>query len=407
MTAAATMEAPAAPPSSIAIVQVGTKITGYEKIEAGLAELRTKYADAVFDCRDAKGLAAARAARGELRDTRLRLDETRKEEKAEALKYGRLVDSEAARIEAEIRKLEDPIAAQVQAEDRRREEERQAREKAEAARKEQIQKCIDWLRLCVTQGVGKTAAQLTEFIETIEKAPMAEDLYGERLEEAKRIHGEALDQLTTMRNAAIEQEATAARLRAQEQELAAQRAEQKRQDDERAERQRQEDEARAARLREEDEARAYAIAWDDAHREDVQRTEDAARKFLLAWDEAHAEDARRAEDAQRAFAQAWDDAHAEEARRVAQAQELAAAAKRRQERAELEPKADAWACVESIAVLVSEATDADGEPLPDADCIGIVRETCSLIGSTALARDALASLDRDEAAVVDATEGRR
>lgn len=388
MTAAATtMEPPAAPPPSIAIVQVGTKITGYDKIEAGLAELRTKYADAVFDCRDAKGLAAARAARGELRDTRLRLEETRKEEKAEALKYGRRVDSEAARIEAEIRKLEDPIAAQVQAEDRRREEERQAREKAEAARKEQIQKCIDWLRLCVTQGVGKTAAQLTEFIETVSKAPLTEDLYGERLAEATKIHGESLDQLTTMRNAAIETEATRSRLAEQEQQLAAQRAEQKRQDDERAERQRQEDKARADRQAEEDAARAYAIAWDDAHREDLRRTEDAARAAQ-----------RKADEEARVYALAWDDAHAEDARRTQEAQEIAAAERRRQERVQLERDADPWPTVVALVAKVDRLDVSDADFRSDAQ---------TKLGELFAARAKLEGMDREAAAVVDATEGRR
>lgn len=61
---------------------------------------------------------------------RTSLEAKRKELKAPALERSRLIDSEAKRIESEIRSLEDPIDALITAEEQRRERERAERQAA-------------------------------------------------------------------------------------------------------------------------------------------------------------------------------------------------------------------------------------------------------------------------------------
>lgn len=67
----------------------------------------------MWDVSTTKGDREARAARKELVTLRTSLEAKRKELKAPALERAKLIDTEAKRIEAEIRSLEDPIDALI------------------------------------------------------------------------------------------------------------------------------------------------------------------------------------------------------------------------------------------------------------------------------------------------------
>lgn len=113
---------------------MSTQIAEYSATESALAELRTKYAAAVFDTSTTAGMTAAKEARAELRGYRVALEKKRVEIKAPALERSRLIDTEAKRITAALESLEDPIDAAIKKEEQRKEREKAAREQAERDR---------------------------------------------------------------------------------------------------------------------------------------------------------------------------------------------------------------------------------------------------------------------------------
>ena len=116
-------------------VRDGKAIVAYSRTEHALAILRGKYKGATYDLTTTAGDKLARAARLELKTLRTDLEKKRAELKAPALLFGKTIDSEAARLTAEIQALETPIDAQIKADEKRREDERIAKEQAEAARR--------------------------------------------------------------------------------------------------------------------------------------------------------------------------------------------------------------------------------------------------------------------------------
>lgn len=136
-----------------------TAITEYRPTAAALAHLRAKYA-APFDATTTAGLAAAKAARAEIRDLRGKLEKTRAEIKAPVLAQGKLIDDEAKRINAELLAIEEPIDAAIKAEERRKAEEKAERERAEAARKLALQAQIDAIRRRVLAVANRDAAAI-------------------------------------------------------------------------------------------------------------------------------------------------------------------------------------------------------------------------------------------------------
>lgn len=111
-----------------------TSIVEYSATEAALAELSQRYKGVVYDVKVPTQLAAAKAARNDIRGYRTSLEKKRVELKADVLERGRQIDGEAKRITAALSALEDPIEDQIKAEERRIEVERLAAEQAELAR---------------------------------------------------------------------------------------------------------------------------------------------------------------------------------------------------------------------------------------------------------------------------------
>lgn len=98
----------------------------YSVTDAALAELHSKYIGLkVLDAEDEEGYALCKDARKVVRDTRLGVEERRKELKAESLSFGRAVDAEAKRITSKIEAVENHLVEQlkiVDDEKKRREE---------------------------------------------------------------------------------------------------------------------------------------------------------------------------------------------------------------------------------------------------------------------------------------------
>jgi hypothetical protein len=95
----------------------------YDVTEAQISETRAKYSSLSADTW--KGYEEVRIAIGHIRDTRVAIEKRRIDLKADALAYGRLVDSEAKRFTTLLLEIEEPLKTKKAAVD-----EQKAREKA-------------------------------------------------------------------------------------------------------------------------------------------------------------------------------------------------------------------------------------------------------------------------------------
>ena len=83
---------------STAVVEVQNAVAEFDKVAAGLAELKGKYAGVVFDVTTTKGMDEAKAARAAIREPRYEIERVRKAAKAPILKLGKELDDRAKAI---------------------------------------------------------------------------------------------------------------------------------------------------------------------------------------------------------------------------------------------------------------------------------------------------------------------
>ena len=205
------------------IEQSTTEITEYSKTEAGLTDLRARMAGVEYDVMTVKGMAVAKADRAEVRGLRTGLENMRKQIKAPALAHCKLIDAEAARITAELLKLEEPIDAQIKAREAALEAEKAARELAERQRITAIHERISEMRghhalslQCRTSdAVMRLVDRLTEF-----------DMTGfEEFEaEAAAVHTQTMEAMLKVVELKQADEAEQARIKAEQAATAAQLA---------------------------------------------------------------------------------------------------------------------------------------------------------------------------------------
>ena len=103
-----------------AIESIVTAPIVYDVTEEGLKALENKWSQ-VPDVTQKEGYALCEAACKELRTVRVAVEKRRKELKADALEYGRKVDSTAKAISERIEAVENPMKTAKEAEDARKE----------------------------------------------------------------------------------------------------------------------------------------------------------------------------------------------------------------------------------------------------------------------------------------------
>lgn len=172
-------------------------VVKYSRTEAALADLREKYAGKTFDLTTTKGDDAARAARLELKKLRTGLEAKRKEFKAPAIAFGKLIDTEADRITAEIKALEDPIDAQIRADEQRRETERLERERVAAARRAEFEGKIAAIRGYVAAAKGLPSERIAKGLTFVEGMAFGEE-WAEFASAAAAAQGETVAALRDM-----------------------------------------------------------------------------------------------------------------------------------------------------------------------------------------------------------------
>lgn len=272
-------------------------IAAYSPFYAQLAELETNNTALVFDYESKKGNKEARSHVNTLRLTKGALERVRKEEKAESLKIGRAIDSEAKEIEARIEAM--ITVHQVRLDEiERREEERVA----------VIEACIDSLR---RHGESATTAEnLAAEISVLEVVVIGDDYAGLKAM-ALEVKDARLRELRINHAALVKSEAEAAEL---------------------------------ARLRADSEARAQAdrdaaiaaAAVEQARIAEEQRATAAANAARQAIADAEANAKQEREAGERRELELKLQAEQSERRRVEQEQAAALAATQAAERAERE-----------------------------------------------------------------------
>lgn len=207
-------------------VKDGQALVAYSHTEAALAALREQYKGARYDLTTTAGDKAARAGRLALVTLRNDLEKKRKELKAPALEFGKKIDSEAARLTAEIVALETPIDAQIKADEKRRDDERRAKEEAEAARKKVHTDAIAKIAGYVAQAAELPAARIASgiaYLEAMELAGFEE--YTEQATATRQRTVAALQALQVKAKAREDEEARLVAERAEQARIAAEQAE--------------------------------------------------------------------------------------------------------------------------------------------------------------------------------------
>ena len=111
---------------STELTEVTKAVAEFDRVGAGLAELRKQYGNVVYDVTTTAGMNDAKVARAAIREPRYEIERIRKAAKAPILALGKKLDTEAARITSELEKLERPIDGAIKAEEDRKEAEKQA-----------------------------------------------------------------------------------------------------------------------------------------------------------------------------------------------------------------------------------------------------------------------------------------
>ena len=249
--------------------KAGKGIVEYTKTATALADLRQRFAGVTYDLTTTKGDKDARAARLELTKLRSSLEGKRKEFKSPALEFGKLIDSEAKRIEAEILALEKPIDDQIKADESRRAIEKAERERLAQVRADGFRARIGQIRAFAGKCAGISAARIETgigMVSTIDTSAAAFEEFSDDADQAKQetlaamrqSHADTLareQEAERLEAQRVENERIAAEQRAQAAELERQRAE-----IEARERKVKEAEAEAERIRAEEQAKAQKEA---------------------------------------------------------------------------------------------------------------------------------------------------
>ncbi|AKJ28764.1 hypothetical protein [Caldimonas brevitalea] len=302
------------------IEEVQSAITEFDKVSAGLRDLREKYSNVAFDVASPKGLREATDARAAIRAPRYAVEKVRKAAKAPVLALGRDIDARAAYITAELLQLEEPIDRQIKAEEARKEAEKEAKRLAELARIEAHQVRIGEIRALLSIAVNATAPCIQTLINRLEAWVVGPDAFEEYATAAQRAKDETLTRLREMHPAAVAYEAEQARLKAEREELERLRAEQARREAEERARIAAEQKAEADRLaveraKQEAELRALREVFEREKAAARAAQEEADRQAAAARAEAErlVKEAREAEERRLAAVRAEQERLAREA----------------------------------------------------------------------------------------------
>ena len=189
----------------------------FTRTEAALRLVAEKWRAVVFAVDTPKGLADARAARNELRESgRYAVQRAEKRVKDEVNDLKRAVADEAERLIAIVKPVEDAIDQQITAREAALAAEKAERDRIEAERVAKHRAGIERIRGYVAQAQGKTAAQIEAGLQTLLAMRFDDSAnFEEFAQEASQEMHSTLEALRHLRDVAQAREAEAARIEAQ------------------------------------------------------------------------------------------------------------------------------------------------------------------------------------------------
>lgn len=266
---------------STELANVQTAVAEFDRVAAGLAALKEQYGGIVYEVHTSKGMEAAKAARAAIREPRYEIERIRKNAKAPIIALGKRLDSEAARITAELDKLESPVDEVIKREEDRKEAEKQAKIEAERQRFTDLQERVAELRGNTMLSASSAPELIAEHIADLERITV-DDSFQEFRKQAEDAKVAGLARLKDLYAAAMAHAAEQSRIKAEREELAKLRAEQAARDAESrariAEEERQAKVARDAELIEQRRLQTIADAEIKAKRQAEQAELQAQRK---------------------------------------------------------------------------------------------------------------------------------
>ncbi len=191
---------------------IGGAIGALSKVNAGIAALHEKYLGVVYDVSTGKGLDEAKAARVEIRAIRYQIEPTVKATKAAWKVATAQLDVEAARIVAELMKVEKPIHDQITAEEEKKAAEKVIRDALAAEAKLRTDTALEAMRGALVQAVGKTATEIVLLMEGVAAVVVNIEAFGADAGECKQVQLQTVDALTAMHAAAVLADANALEL---------------------------------------------------------------------------------------------------------------------------------------------------------------------------------------------------
>lgn len=266
------------------------ELAEFRKQDAAIAELRKKYMPLKIDgLKDKAGFEAVHEARMIVRNTRVSVEKKRVELKADALAYGRAVDSEAKRLTELLSPIESHLEAEEDAVTQERE---RIKQEAERKRQAMVQDRVDKLVACgVVPNVNDVAALTpAQFAEALADALKIKAEREAAAEAQRKADAEAAEQRRQQEAAIAAERAELAKVRAEQEAEAARLAADRRKIEE----------AEAAKRRAEELEQARKEAADRAARETEARLAreaaeaKAAEEARIAKEKAEAEAAEAA-----------------------------------------------------------------------------------------------------------------
>ena len=194
-------------------VQSG-QVSEYNQTQAALAELKEKYGQEVPQCETKQGYERSKAIASECRSIRTALENKRKEIKAPALAFGKMIDSQAKDIKSEIESIEQPHLNAYREQDEIKKQRKLAFE----------QKLMD-LKELPSVASDKSPEAIEQMIEDVACISIDKETFGHKLEEAQGWVPGILEQLSLAHSKAIERVMEEERIQQERAELEQLRAE--------------------------------------------------------------------------------------------------------------------------------------------------------------------------------------
>ena len=233
------------------VIEIGQKqVVKYDIADKGIDAMREKYTGLTVIEGDTASYKAMAEAISDVRGHRVSIEKRRKELKADALKWGRTVDTEAKRLTSLLTPIEDELKAAKQVEDDRKDAIRLEKERQEQARIEGIRQKISDIQKIAGNLVGMDADSLNLLFAETDAMVLGDD-YAEFGPEAISAKADAVNALTVAIEARERQDREDAERKAESERLEKLRLEQ--------EATQKQFEAEQARIREAQEAEAKRL----------------------------------------------------------------------------------------------------------------------------------------------------